>query len=159
MINSEQKMRLPELGQIGIVVKDLDATVEYYSTKLGIGPWRIEEIDVPDTGAGKSGYAWKGKVAFAQSGAIEIELIQVISGKSIHTEFLDRGREGLHHLGFFVGDGEMDRMLETLGKQGIEVTQGGGGRTKGSKYAYLNTDGTGGVVFELIHKPLNSGNE
>ena len=149
-----EQVQLPELGQIGIVVKDLDATVKFYSSVLGIGPWKVEEIDIP---ASTSSRAWKGRLAFVRLGSIEIELIQVIAGKPIHSEFVDRGREGLHHLGFFVGSEEMEDMLEALNQQGIEVTQGGRGRSKGSKYAYLNTSEPGGVVFELIHRTV-SGN-
>lgn len=35
--------------QVGIVVRDLDATVRRYWHELGIGPWRIYTIDPSNT--------------------------------------------------------------------------------------------------------------
>jgi hypothetical protein len=37
-------------------------------------------------------------MAFGHSGDLEIELIEVLSGTSPHTEFLDQGRSGMHLL-------------------------------------------------------------
>jgi hypothetical protein len=44
------------------------------------------------------------RLAFGKTGNIEIELIELISGKSPHKEFLDAGREGIHHIRFIVDD-------------------------------------------------------
>ena len=40
------------------------------------------------------------KLAFGRSGELEIELIQWVRGGCPHKEFLDAGREGMHHLRF-----------------------------------------------------------
>ena len=82
-----------------------------------------------------------------------IGIIQVISGKSIHLEFLDQGSEGLHHLGFFVTQEEKDQITADLGSKGIGVIQGAKSSTGRGSHAYLDTEGIGGVPFELIHKP------
>lgn len=44
------------------------------------------------------------RLAFGRSGDVEIELIEWVSGGCPHKEFLDAGREGMHHLRFIVDD-------------------------------------------------------
>ena len=46
------------------------------------------------------------KIAFAKSGDVEIELIEWVSGETPHKEFIDAGREGMHHLRFMVDNVE-----------------------------------------------------
>ena len=43
-------------------------------------------------------------LALAKSGPIEIELIEVLGGRSIHSEALEQGRTGPHHLRCRVDD-------------------------------------------------------
>ena len=44
------------------------------------------------------------RLAFGNSGEVEIELIEWVAGGCPHKEFLDAGREGMHHLRFIVDD-------------------------------------------------------
>ena len=143
------RVKLPNLGQIGVVVKDLDKTMEYYTSTFGIGPWRVVELDYREAVRGKKS-PFKARLAFADLGTVELELIQPISGKSIYSEFLDEGREGLHHLGFYVTDEEKARIIADLAEEEINVTQGA--KMPSGSYAYLDTDRIGGIIFELIHK-------
>ncbi len=84
--------------------------------------------------------------AFAQSGSVELELIQVLEGETIHTEFLREKGEGLHHLRFKVDD--LDAKLAGLAKEGIDVIFRK--NLNGVDFAYLNTDRFGGIMIELI---------
>ena len=106
-----EEIRLPALEQIGVVVKDLDKTMEYYTSTFGVGPWRVVEVDYPEVMVHDRICPWKVKVAFASLGPVELELIQVIAGRSIHSEFLEEGREGLHHLGFLLEKEAKERFI------------------------------------------------
>jgi methylmalonyl-CoA/ethylmalonyl-CoA epimerase len=88
-------------------------------------------------------------MAFGSLGPVELELIQPLSGPTIFDEFLQSGREGLHHLGFDVKD--METRLERYQSIGIGVIQQG--RHKAGGFAYLDTEKIGGVIFELIQRP------
>lgn len=147
------EIELPSPGQIGLVVNDLDKTMEYYSSTFGIGPWRVVDFDVPALRSRNHTYSWKARVAFASLGSVELELVHILEGRSIHSEFLEKGREGLHHLGFFVSKEEMDTIIEQLSDKGVEVLQGGMSGIKDGRYAYLDTEEIGGVIFELIYRP------
>ena len=150
MKRAYKKFLLPQLGQIGLVLRDLDKAVNYYSTALGIGPFRIaSERFLPDTTFRGKHSPLKLKQAWALMGSVELELIQVLSGESTHTEFLSNKGEGLHHLGFFVTD--LEKEIVKAKSQGIGVIQHGK-IEDGGGFAYLDTEAIGGAIFELIQR-------
>ena len=138
------------LFQIGVVVKSIDETIEYYKNVFGFGPFEIREVDFPDaTYYGKiSGY--RGKRAFFNLGPIEIELIELKDGKTIHEDFLREKGEGIHHIAFKVDNLEEGRRKAE--KAGLKVIQGLS-RPDGTGYAYLDSDKVGGVLFEIFPRP------
>ncbi len=151
-MDDKGKIKLPALCQIGVVVKDLDKTMEYYTSTFGIGPWRVIGVERKEVLVHEQKSSYKARIAFASLGPVEIELIQLISGRAIYSDFLEEGREGLHHLGFFVSGEEKESMLASLAGEGIRVTEGAKTVLHPGSYAYLNTDKIGGVIFELIHR-------
>jgi len=140
---------LPDVSQIGVILVDMDRAVEYYQKTIGLGPfihagrvfsfleYRGERVES------------KWLMAFASLGHLELELIQTVSGPTIFDEFLRRGGEGLHHLGFDVKD--LEASLERCRAIHIDVLMQG--RFEGGGFAYLDTEKIGGVVFELIQRP------
>jgi hypothetical protein len=75
----------------------------------------------------------------------EIELIEWISGENSFKEFLDSGREGLHHVAVVVDDYE--RYLEYFKEIGVEVIQYG---RDVNRWAYLGTEESIGVILEIM---------
>jgi methylmalonyl-CoA/ethylmalonyl-CoA epimerase len=143
------KVKLPPLAQIGMVVKDIDKVMEFYSATFGIGPWEIREGE-SEAKAGGEIYVYKTKAAIAQLGPITLELFQVIEGRSpIHSGFLEKHGEGVHHFGFYVSKEEKEQIVADLAKIGIGVAQAAQISGRGSN-AFLNTEKIGGVFFEII---------
>lgn len=94
------QLQLPPCDQVGFVVKDMDVSLARYEPLLG--PFKTMD-------PGPMSYNYRGneetcemKLAFGRSGDLEIELIQWVSGGCPHKEFIDAGREGMHHLRFRV---------------------------------------------------------
>jgi methylmalonyl-CoA/ethylmalonyl-CoA epimerase len=138
------RVSLPALDQIGIVVKDVDKAVEYYSSVFGLGPFYVREVKLENTSYRGRLSGARLKLAFALSGPLEIELIQVLEGDTVHSEFLSQKGEGLHHLRFRV-EGLNDALAQ-LAKDGIEpVWRNGDGSV-----ACVNSDKIGGVMFEIV---------
>jgi methylmalonyl-CoA/ethylmalonyl-CoA epimerase len=83
-------------------------------------------------------------------GRVQLELIQVRGSGSIHADFLEEGREGLHHLGFFVNN--LEERLAACRARGIGVLQRGTLKRMGLTidYAYLDTVKIGGAIIEFI---------
>ncbi len=138
---------LPPVDQVGIVVTDLDKSVEYYADTFGWGPFQVSEVDL-------KGCVYRGKptdcrlkMAQTQSGPIEIELIQVLEGESPHSEFLREKGQGLHHIRFTVT--HLDEVLTEWAKAGIEPVWQHSVPKAGVSWAYVNTDHAGGIMAEL----------
>jgi len=139
-----------KIFQLGIVVKNIDETIQFYKEVFGIGPFEIREVNYPNAiyYGQKAGY--RGKRAFAKLGPLTFELIELIEGKTIHEAFLKEKGEGLHHIGFEVRD--LRDSVQQAERRGLKVIQGFT-REDGSGFAYLDSDRIGGVIFELIQRP------
>ena len=135
--------------QIGIVVKNIDETVKYYQDVFGFGPFEIRQVAYPSATYYGETAGSRGKRAFFYLGPIQIELIELVDGKTIHEDFLKEKGEGLHHIAFRVPS--LEEAKKTAEKTGLQVTQSFS-RPDGSGFAYLDTDKTGGVIFEMIQR-------
>ena len=142
-----------DLLQIGIVVKDLDASVEFYENVLGIGPF-----DRKFTLSNEQFY-YKGeladqrmKIAMTYFGNIIIELIEYLDGKSVHAEFLEEKGEGVDHICFRVED--LDAKLDECRKRGLNVLEYNSpamaAEKKSRAFAYVDSDRFGGLKIEMI---------
>ena len=131
-----QELDLPQMDQVGFVVRDLDRAVALYEPVFG--PFSIMEV-------GPMTYNYRGEqeecdmnIAFGRSGDVEIELIQWVRGGCPHKEFLDAGREGMHHLRF---------RIDNLDEKAAEAEAVGYRVAWGKRYsddmavAYLERDG------------------
>ncbi len=144
---NEPAVGLPPVEQIGIVVRNVDQAVEFFTSVFGWGPFQIRESEM-------KGFTYDGrrgdcrlKMAFARSGDIEIELIEVLEGETPHTDFLRRHGEGMQHLRFRVDD--FDGMIAALAKKGVEPLWSQ--RFPGiAAFAYMKAEKTSGLMVELF---------
>jgi catechol 2,3-dioxygenase-like lactoylglutathione lyase family enzyme len=151
----KERLTFPPLCQIGVVVKDLDKTMEMYSSLFGVGPWKV--VDLPSMDATLHGKPaeYKMRIALAKVGCLVLELIQVLEGETIHTEFIREKGEGIHHIALLVDD--LDKAVEEWEAAGIRVLQRSGipvqeeGDTAG--LAYMDTEGLIGIIIELLKVP------
>lgn len=139
---------LPQKLHICVVVKDIDKTTQLLSSTFAIGPWDINERRYPKEQVlvGKGPFSYR--VAFAALGPIELELIEVVEGNTIHADFLNTRGEGLHHIGFRVPD--LQETVTALQQRGIDVVQSA--FREGSRYAYMDPAKLGGIMFEFVEK-------
>ena len=135
--------------QVGVVVKSIDETIEYYEKVFGFGPFQVIQVDFSDATYYGQTAGYRGKRAFFYLGPIQIELIELIDGKTIHEDFLKEKGEGLHHIAFEVDN--LEESKRNANKAGLEITQSFI-RPDGTGFAYLDADKTGGVIFELVQK-------
>jgi len=105
--------------QVGVVVKSIDETIKYFEKLFGFGPFEIRQVDYPGSTYYGEIAGYRGKRAFFYLGPIQIELIELIDGKTIHEAFLKEKGEGVHHIAF-----EVDNLEESTGnaeKSGLKV--------------------------------------
>ena len=139
---------LPQKIHIGVVVEDMDRTINLLSSTFGIGPWDINKRQYPveQVTVGTGSYAIR--TAFADLGPVELELIEVLEGSTIHADFLNTKGEGLHHIGFRVPD--LDKAVGEAQAQGVGVAQSA--FREGSKHAYMDPSDLGGIMFEFVER-------
>lgn len=137
-----------EIVQVGILVKDVEDAARKLQKLIGIGPFEILEPDYRNLiYRGKTG-KFKMRVALANAGSVQIELMQPLYGETIYDEFAQRKGYGLHHLG--IRTDNMEQGVKEMQAKGFQVIQSG--NRPGVKWAYLSTEEQTGVIFELIEK-------
>jgi catechol 2,3-dioxygenase-like lactoylglutathione lyase family enzyme len=137
-------VELPPIDQVGYVVKSLDETVSRYERLFG--PFTLMESPL-------KGVVYRGeptdvtlRIAFGSAGNLEIEFIEVVSGASPHREFLDAGREGIHHIRYRVPN--CDLTIAALADEGFAPIWY---HDMGfAKFAYLEHASRDGVLVELL---------
>lgn len=149
-------LALARVGQLGIVVRDIQTSMEHYWRVLGVGPWKVYTNGPPPlrnvTYYGRPA-SYRVRVALANTESMVVELIQYLEGDSIHRDFLAAQGEGIEHVGVYVSN--LDEPLARLRSQGLTVLQSadGLGAIGDGRYAYLDTRSTLGTILELIQAP------
>jgi hypothetical protein len=147
---SEALIADKQMMQVGIIVKDIENSVEAWTTFLG--KKQAPEIIVasghdlnPTKYKGKPTEA-KAKLAFFQLDNITVELIEPIGGPSTWQEFLDTKGEGIHHIAFDIKG--MDKYIENFESNGIPMIQHGGWDT--GEYGYFEGHNGLALTIELL---------
>lgn len=160
MLNPQIKVDLPffknGLHQIGIIVEDIDTAVETYHKLLGIGPWVFYTYGAPlvkkMSYRGRPGN-YKMRIALAQIGQLQIELIQPLEGENIYADFVDEHGYGPHHIAAVVEDAQAaTAQAEAAGLKVIQDGHGFGLDGDGS-YIYFDTEAVLGLVLEFVELP------
>lgn len=145
--SKEEKLELTPIVQIGVVVKDVDKAVEYYTKHFGLGPWRRtvnEHLPFAIVRGKKTPYT--AKIAITNIPPLTLELIEVTKGPSIQLDFLKEKGEGIHHIQYRVQD--LEKELAKYDKHGFKILQTMHDAKGG--FAYMDTDKVGGVIFEVV---------
>lgn len=131
-----------KIEHIGIAVKSIESTAKVYET-LFQSKFYKEEI-VESEGV---------RTAFIQVGESKIELLEATNSESPIAKFLEKGKEGFHHIAFEVDqiDDELKR-LEKEGFQLIHVTPKDGADNK--RIAFLHPKSTTGMLIELCQEKM-----
>ena len=128
------------VDHIGIAVKIIEVSLDYYIHTLGLKLLAIEEVSSQGV-----------RVAFIDAGNVKLELLEPLGEDGPIAKFIDKRGEGVHHIAFGVTD-IRSRMAELEGK-GVQLLQeqpkiGAGG----AQVAFLNPKSSFGVLYELCDK-------
>lgn len=140
------------LDQVGIVVRDVQATADQLHQLLGIGPFRMMEwpiagIDPQSTYHGEP-RDYRIRLGFARAGATQIELVEPLDDRSIWSDFLSSNGPGLHHFRLTVSN--FDQIVGVLKASGLKEIASGTGAHIGSRWAYFDTaELLDGIVIEV----------
>ncbi|WP_232494136.1 VOC family protein [Novosphingobium kaempferiae] len=142
--------------QVAFMVEDLEAACMHWVRTTGIGPF----LTVPHVVLEEYSYCGRPasgldfSVAIAQSGGVQIELIQQhCDNPSAYRDTVAKGQGGFHHLAVYTDDyaATYARYVD----QGFVVAVDGS--FGGFRFSYIDTSATLGCMIELIEEnPLQS---
>ena len=129
-----------KLDHIGIAVKDLEASLEFYEGVLGLKSAGVEVVEEQ-----------KVRVAFLPIGDTEVELLESTSEDGPIAKFIAKNGEGIQHMAYKV-DNIVEAIAE-LKEKGIrmidEKPRYGAG---GAQIAFCHPKSTNGVLIEICQR-------
>ena len=130
-------MNISHIEHIGIAVKDLKESIEYWEKVFGLKCYAVEEVKEQRV-----------KTAFFMIGQTKIELLESTDPEGPIGKFIEKKGEGVHHLAFAV-KGIENALAETEanGIQLIDKTPRKGAEQM--DIAFLHPKSTFGVLTEF----------
>jgi methylmalonyl-CoA/ethylmalonyl-CoA epimerase len=134
-------MKISHIEHIGIAVKSIDETVQYYENVLGLKCYAIEEVKDQ-----------KVKTAFFKVGETKIELLESSDPEGPIGKFIEKKGEGIHHLAFAVDD--LAKALPEVEEKGVRLIDKSPRKgAEGLNIGFLHPKSTFGVLTELCEDP------
>lgn len=135
--------------QIGLIVRNIEETVDAWSRLLGVPRPDItvtDPVDVAHTEYQGQSTPARARLAFFDMGQITLELIEPIGEPSTWKDQLDTHGQSLHHIAFGVKG--MPERIADLAELGLPLIQRGD--YTGGRYAYLDGQKQYGAIIELL---------
>ena len=131
---------IKKIEHIGIAVKDLKKSEELFEKLLGEKPYKTEEVKSEGV-----------TTSFFKVADQKVELVHATSEDSPISKFIEKRKEGIHHLAFHVDSIEKEvERLEGLGFEFISTNPKKGADNK--MIVFLHPKTTNGVLVELCEK-------
>lgn len=134
-----------KISQLGFLFKDIQKQAKIWEDLFSVPKFSFIP---PHT----IKYFYRGKETdvtvtqgFCRCFDLQLEFVQHIEGESYHQEFLEKGKEGLHHISVFVEN--LEAYIEHFKNMGIE--QISGGQRGRQAFAHFDTEESLGVLLEL----------
>ncbi len=133
-------MKVLKVDHIGIAVKDLEASLKFYTDVLGLNCSDTEVVEEQ-----------KVKVAFLPVGDSEIELLESTSEDGPIARYIEKNGEGIQHIA--LGVDNIEEAIAYMKAQGMrmidEKPRYGAG---GAKIAFVHPKSSGRILLELTER-------
>jgi hypothetical protein len=141
----------PHFMQVAFLVDDLELAARNWIQTTGIGPFLVVQhvtlAEYDYHGAPARGLDFS--VALAQSGGVQIELIeQHCDSPSAYRDTISRGTHGFHHLAIYTADYDSTRQ-RYLDQGFVAAVDGTFGNMR---FSYIDTSKSIGCMVELVEE-------
>jgi methylmalonyl-CoA/ethylmalonyl-CoA epimerase len=134
---------LTRIDHVGIAVRDLDASIEFYESAFGL---TVAGRETNDAQGVREAMLF---VAEGPAGASYVQLLEPLADDTPVGKFLAARGEGVHHIGYGVVD--VAGALEQLRADGIRlVDERPRHGSLGATIAIMHPKSVGGVLTELV---------
>lgn len=134
---------MKRIEHLGIAVKDLDESVKIYTALLGKEAYKYEEVKSESV-----------KTAFFQVGESKIELLQATDPSSAIAKYLEKNKNGFHHVAFEVED--IEEEISRLVNEGFQMILNepkDGADNK--RIAFLHPKSSDGLLVEICQEKIS----
>jgi len=129
-----------KIDHIGIAVKDIEVSNKVFATIFGKENYKAEKVE-------SEGVA----TSFFQIGESKIEFVSDINSDSSIAKYLEKKREGMHHIAFDVED--IEKEMARLKNEGIRSLNDFPKKGADNKLiCFLHPKDTNGVLIELCQE-------
>jgi catechol 2,3-dioxygenase-like lactoylglutathione lyase family enzyme len=138
-----------QICQVGLVVHDIEKSLDAYCDVLGIQRPKViitDEYELAKTAYRGQPTRARARLAFIDMGQVQLELIEPVGEPSTWKEALDENGEGVHHIAFIVKG--TDQVVQKLAEKEMPMVQQG--YYTGGIYTYIDSAKKLGVVLELL---------
>ncbi len=130
-------MNISHIEHIGIAVKNLEESIQYWEKVFGLKCYAVEEVKDQ-----------KVKTAFFMVGQTKIELLESTDPEGSIGKFIEKKGEGIHHMAFAVKD--LENALAETEANGIQLIDKQPRKgAEGLHIGFLHPKSTFGVLTEL----------
>jgi methylmalonyl-CoA epimerase len=128
-------MNQPYVDHIGIIVENLDQSIELFESLFGLRPSKVK--DLPAVGL---------RVAHLKARNIEIELLQYTGSDSFGRKVMGPDR-GINHVAVRVKN--IQKALKDATQKGVKVMEGFPRQGSHGQVAFIDKDTTQGILLEM----------
>ena len=133
-------IRVKKIEHIGIAVKDIEASNKVFVKIFGKESYKSESVESESV-----------ITSFFQVGESKIELVAATDLSSSIAKYLDKNREGVHHIAFNVADIKAE--MKRLQSEGIRTLNDKPKQGADNKLiCFLHPKDTNGVLIELCQE-------
>jgi methylmalonyl-CoA/ethylmalonyl-CoA epimerase len=126
-----------KIEHIGIAVKDLGLSNELFRKLMGKPAYKEEIVEGEAV-----------KTSFFEIGESKIELLEAMNESSAIAKYLEKNREGIHHIAFSVED--LPSEIQRLKEEGFQFINEEPKEGADNKWVvFLHPKSTNGVLVEL----------
>tara|TARA_B100001059_G_C17776669_1_gene551689 strand:- start:837 stop:1241 length:405 start_codon:yes stop_codon:yes gene_type:complete len=131
---------IKKIEHIGIAVASIKTSLPLFEKLLGKKMYKTEIVDSEAV-----------KTAFIQLGETKIELLEAINPNSAIAKFLEKNKEGFHHIALDVEDIELE--ITRLTEEGFTIIHNNPKAGADNKrIAFLHPKSTNGMLIELCEE-------
>ncbi len=148
---SDSALNPEMICQVGFIVRDIESTAQRFSEVFGLPRPNIHVTpghEIAETTYQGEPSDATAKLAFFNTGQVQIELIEPDEKPSVWRDFLEQHGEGVHHIAFQVPDTKM--ATNHLAKSGIGICQQGLYSDRSGIYTYMDSTPALGMMIELL---------
>ena len=131
---------MQKIEHIGIAVRDMEAAISVYTALFGEKPYKQEVVESEHV-----------LTTFFRSGPNKIELVSATSEESAIHKYLEKNREGIHHIAFAVDD--IEKEMSRLQEQGFQLLNEKPKKGADNKLiCFVHPKDANGVLVELCQE-------